>query len=454
MIHNPTYYGAIPDGKTVCTHALQRTIDECSAKGGGQVLLSGGTYVSGTLFLKHDVEIVIDSSAVLRASPDISDYAENVHCNRYVNEKDMDRCFLFAEDAENITITGRGMIDGNAEAFPNKGSIYRPMMLRFLRCKNVVLSGLRLYDAAAWTTAFLDSENIRVTDVDISNEKRYNGDGLDFDGCRNVFVRGCKIKGTDDNLCLQSSGLPMENVHISDCMFTSICAGIRIGLKSIGNIGNVVISNCIFKDIWREGIKIECTEGGRIHDIVVSNLMMENVRRPIFVLLNNRLADIGSSVGLTGMPHIGEAENLFFSNVIVRDTDEMKRTHKRFQNDIMGRPQFAGIRIDANRNHPIRNLSIDGLSYHFIGGVKKEDIPEEYPEVLDLTVEKPACHNGVDFISENYYPDWSRTAFMDIRGVDGLQLSGIRLWLMNPDERPAYLIENCSILKEEVWNRI
>jgi len=72
----------------------------------------------------------------------------------------------------------------------------------------------------------------------------YNGDGLDFDSCRHVWVRGCYIDGTDDNLCLQSSGLPVQDVHISDCAFTSVCVGIRIGLKSIGEISGVVISNC------------------------------------------------------------------------------------------------------------------------------------------------------------------------------------------------------------------
>ena len=99
------------------------------------------------------------------------------------------------------------------------------------------------------------------------------------------------MNGTDDNLCLQASDRehPIENVHISDCQFTSICAGIRIGLKSIGDIHDVVISNCTFRNIWREGIKIESSEGGSITDISISNVVMRNVRRPLFFLLNNRL---------------------------------------------------------------------------------------------------------------------------------------------------------------------
>ena len=100
--------------------------------------------------------------------------------------------------------------------------------------------------------------------MDIRNEKRYNGDGLDFDGCSHVFVSDCSIRGTDDNLCLQA------------------------GLKSIGDISDVVISSCTMKNVWREGIKVECSEGGSITDITVNNLTMKNVSRPIFLLLNNR----------------------------------------------------------------------------------------------------------------------------------------------------------------------
>lgn len=448
-VYDVRAYGAVGDGVTKDTEAMQAAMDACAEAGGGTVAVTGGIFVVGTIFLRSGVTVEIQSSAKMLASPCIDDYAAEVHHNRYRNEPDMDRCLFFGEDATQITIRGGGVIDGNAEAFPNKGSIYRPMMFRFLRCTQIHLEGLRLYDAAAWTTAFLDSSYIWVNGVDIRNEKRYNGDGLDFDGCSHVYVSDCNIRGTDDNLCLQASSKvwPMEDVHIQNCSFSSICAGIRIGLKSIGTIRDVVISNCTMKNVWREGIKIECTEGGTIENILVQNIAMRNVRRPVFVILNNRfLPDgLGSSLELEEMPEIGTMERIRFCGIHAVDEEEMNQVHKRFDQDVMGSPVFAGIRVDAEQGHKIRFLTFCGLHYRFVGGVRKAEIPEHYPEVSDRRV----CQ--LQEVSENYYPDWSRAAFLDLRHVDGLVLEDVVLEAVEPDEREPVIIEGCQVIKNEIY---
>jgi polygalacturonase len=439
-------YGAKGDGVTVDTKAIQKAIDDCYEAGGGYVVLASGTFVSGTIFLKSNVYLQVNPSAMLLANPEISDYPGGTHYNRYTNEEYMDKCFIYAEDAINIGIVGQGEINGSAESFPNEGSIYRPMLIRFLRCKNIRVKGLRLYNSPGWTTAFLDSENIWCEDLDISNDKRLNGDGLDYDGCKNVFISNCKIIGTDDNLCLQASSkdYPMKNVHISNCHFTSLCAGIRIGLKSVGEISNATIHNGTFESVWREGIKIECTEGGSITDIVAQGLIMRNVTRPIFIILNNRLDRIGSSVGLDKMPEIGTLERITLSDIIATDDDEMYNTHYRFNKDIMGCPSFNGIRVDACESDPIRDLTMKNITYTFVGGVNKEDVPEEYPKVWDMRYHHP------EKVSENYYPNWSRTTFMDVRNVERLTLDGLKFHAMKEDTRDSYIIVNCKTFKEDI----
>ncbi|WP_207761063.1 glycoside hydrolase family 28 protein [Bifidobacterium simiarum] len=444
MIIDPRQYGAVVDGVTNDAEAIQKAIDACSANGGGTVHLTGGTFLAGTLVMKSNVVLDVDVSAKLLASPNIGDYSADVHHNRYRNEHDIDRCFIYAEDAHDFALTGRGVIAGNAEAFPNEGSIYRPMMIRMLRCSNVHLENLRLYDAAAWTTAFLDSEYIWVRGVDIRNDKRYNGDGLDFDGCAHVFVSDCYVRGTDDNLCLQASSrdYPVHDVHVTNCEFSGVCAGVRIGLKSIGDIFNVTIANCTFDRVWREGIKIESTEGGAISEIAVSNIVMRNVTRPLFVILNNRFEpdDLGSSIELDHMPAIGRLGNIDIAHLTAVDDEEMTKTHWRFTDDVMGEPKFAGIRFDAADGHPIDGVTLSDIRYTFVGGVKASDIPPaaEYPKVLDRLVDPDGRS------SENYWPDWSRAAFMDLRNVHDLRLDGIRLRTLHDDERPAVLTDGCE----------
>lgn len=446
----PETFGAKADGVSDDTAAVQTAMD-AAATVGGRCLLAGGTYLCGTLYLRNDLTLEIAAKAVLKASPDVSLYPAGTHHNRYRNETELDRCFLFAENTENVTLCGTGAIDGNGGAFGQRGAFHngkgnpRPMLLRMLNCRHVRLRELRLYNAASWTTAFLDSSYIWAEDLDIQNSLNYNGDGLDFDGCHHVWVRGCHIDGTDDNLCLQSSGKPVYAVHISDCSFTSVCAGIRIGLKSIGDISEVVVSNCTMRNIWREGIKLECTEGGSITDILVQNIAMNNVRRPIFTLLNNRFEpdDLGSSVELDHIPSIGKMERLRFTGITAVDDKTMFESQRRFGGDVMGSPAFNAIRFDANENHPIRDVTLDGITYIAAGGVQLSELPEGYPPVRDKLVEPDLPSSG------NYWPDWSRAACVDLRNIKGLAMRDMAFSTLRPDQRPGIIVEGCEMKQQE-----
>ena len=105
----------------------------------------------------------------------------------------------------------------------------------------------------------------------------------------------------------------------------------------------------------------------------------------------------------------------------------------------MGEPKFNGIRVDANKDYPIRDLTLKDIHYTAIGGVALSDIPSEYPIVEDMRFSDKKDTE----VSENYNPTWSRAAFMDIRNVDGLTLGGMYFRSIKADERPSAIIENC-----------
>ncbi len=110
-------FGALNDQSTVNTKSIQRAIDACS-KTGGTVLVADGTYVTGTIYLKSNVHLRIEAGAVLKGSSCLSDYATDTFKHLYKNEKNLDRCLIFAEDAQNISFSGQGVIDGHADIFP------------------------------------------------------------------------------------------------------------------------------------------------------------------------------------------------------------------------------------------------------------------------------------------------------------------------------------------------
>lgn len=117
----------------------------------------------------------------------------------------------------------------------------------------------------------------------------------------------------------------------------------------------------------------------------------------------------------------------------------------------MGEPRFNGIRVDANKNHCIRDISFSHVHYTCYGGVKQSEIPDTYPSVPDI-LQNPAAMDSA-WISENYFPDWSRTACMDARHVEGLRLRDVVFELLHKDERPVYLLDHCGTEREDVTIR-
>jgi polygalacturonase len=442
-------YGAVGDGKVLDTKAIQTAIDTCSKTGGGEVAMRNGTFLSGTIFIKNNVTLKVEASAKLLASGNLEDYAPRgtIEPQRYP-EPQMDHCFIYAENAKNIGICGRGEINGNGGKFPNRNKKYkyeyRPMLIRFFNCQYIQVKDVKLRDPAAWTSAFLDCSDIWVRGVDIEALIKGNGDGLDFDSCQNIVISDCKIVGTDDTICLQNSKPDRicKNVVITNCILKSACACIRFGYMSAGNIKDVVVSNCILYDTFREGIKIQSCEGADIENISFDNIVMRDVGRPIVLHLNRGIV---SPVYYKAQkePEDGGFRNVSFSNIQIVNGLEIEEPilHGHNREIVVRAPWYNGIFINAKDGSYIEDVSIRNLSYRLIGGVKKQQARfEEYPP-MDYAVQcaSPLKYGKIAFYNPAY--------FLYSRNVKGLTLENINIELIKADERPAMVFDEISDLE-------
>jgi hypothetical protein len=419
-------FGVTGDGATLNTAAIQKAIDACTAAGGGEVLVTGGRFVTGTIYLKDNVELHVASGAVLLGSTNIADYATDTHKNIYDGEPHMNRCLIFARGATNIALTGDGMIDGQGEKtyFPNKGdpARNRPMLIRFLECTHLSLRGLILRNPASWTSAWLYCRDIVVDGITIeSRDNVGNGDGLDFDGCENVRVSNCLFDTSDDSICLQASraNRPCRNVVINNCVMQSRWAAIRIGMSSLGDLQDVTVSNCIFHDIRDAGLKIQMCEGGTMKNMLFSNIIMRNVPRPLFMTFNQIRLGVDSPKEL---PPMKALRDMRFSNIRVDNSE------------LAGIP--CGFVLSGVPGHAVENIVFDNISLTLPGGGTAEQAAmRDLPEFADCRPEFYVFGTKVPFAG--FYA----------RYVRGLSLSNVRIDAIKNEARPAVVCENVTELE-------
>ena len=412
-------YGAEADGITLDTKAVQAAIDACTLNGGGKVLIpSGKKVLIGTIYLKDFVTLHIENGAVLLGSANYDDYTTDTHKNMYKNEPHMDRCLIFAKDARSVAIEGYGTIDGNGhrENFA-KG---RPMLIRFLNCRDIHLNDITLINPAAWTSAWLYCDNISVNGINIISRVNNNGDGLDFDGCTNVRVVNSNFDNSDDSICLQASrpDRPCKNITISNCHFSTKWGGMRIGLLSRGNIESIAVTNCTFKDIQDSGLKIQQGEGGEMKNMVFSNLVMENVPRPVFMTFAPQRANVDTPEH--ELEPLKRMHGFTFSNIVV-DNSQLDKNSAFFLTGFPG--------------NYIEDVVIKDVQFTVSGGASMEDA--EKTEVNEYTQE----------ILKGWWPEFSLVGTLPASGIfarhlDGLVVDNFNLTVVDTDLRNPVVLHD------------
>lgn len=308
-------FGAVNNGLILSTKAIQQAIDSCSALGGGQVIFDKGTYLTGAIFLKSNVDLHIDEGVELRGIIDLEEYPE-IDTRVAGIEMRWPSAIINVLDQENVAISGKGIIHAQGryhwERYWKLRTAYTPRGLRWAadydckrvrtilvsNSKQVSLKNLTLKQAGFWTVHLLYSSNVSIDGLIIQNNIDGHGpstDGIDIDSSSDVLVENCDIDCNDDNFCLKAGrdadGLrvnrPTENVIIRNCIARRGSGLFTIGSETSGGIRNVEVHHLVANGTTT-GIRLKSalTRGGKVENIYVHNIEMENVSTPVEVTLN------------------------------------------------------------------------------------------------------------------------------------------------------------------------
>ncbi|MDR6880710.1 glycoside hydrolase family 28 protein [Bacillus sp. 3255] len=293
MIVNIKDYGAVGDGVAKDTASIQQAIDYCAEQGGGTVVVPKGEFLSGTLYLRSYVELHLTPAARIVSSMEEADFilpsgAEALE----LSEGQGSRALVCARHAVHIGVTGLGTIDGRGEQFlePEDGVSdyvlqplggFRPKLIDFEGCTNVVFRDVTLYRASSWGLHMTGCNRVTVDGVKILGQVRGpNNDGIDPDCCKDVHISNCHIETGDDCIVIKTTKYgaerygACENITVTNCTLQSHDSAIKIGTETHADIRNIVVTNCVIRNSNR-GVGIWVRDGATVENMLFSNLLIE-----------------------------------------------------------------------------------------------------------------------------------------------------------------------------------
>lgn len=423
-------YGAIGDGKFNCTAAVQKAVDYCNKNGGGEVIIPKGIFIIGTVHLKSNIHLQLQAGAVLRGSTHLNDY-EPFYAGPPYNQ--IRKGMFFTENAENITISGEGQIDGNGDTFfeLNKakklsaadtkftrqkdkfrdvsegigdGPIVpkeRPyQMFVFSNCRRITIKNVFIKNAPFWCMHFADCDAVHVTGIRLwNNLLAPNADGIDVTSCNNVIIEACDIRSGDDAIAIVGYDHHFEipgfqhlrhssgNIIISNCNLQSYSSGIRIGYLDQNSVSNIHVSNVNITNSTR-GIGIFVRDQGSLENITFSNINIETHLRTGDWWGNGEPIHISAVRGKDSVK-LGQIRHVIFDNIICKGEngmlvygsdesvlEDISFNHVRFELTDSKLNEVAGGNIDLRGSSLEKSLfehDIPGLYAQYVNGLRIND---------------------------------------------------------------------------------
>ena len=429
-IYNICDYGAKGDGKTLNTKAIQAAIDACFKDQGGTVLIPAGNFISGTLELKSNITLHIAAAGKLWGSPKREDYT----AGKGVPPGNGNIDFLYAVNANNISIEGKGTIDGNGLAFFNGkgdntgpgqngvgGNFDRPHLDIFYQCNDLRLFNIFCTASAYHCFRILGCKHVHIDGVRIHNRVNRNNDGFHFNNSEYVHVINCDVQCQDDACALFGSN---KFVTITNSSFSTRWSIFRFGG---GESQNITITNCLIYETYGCPIKISAGRAS-IENFSFSNIIMRNVTGPIGIGFSG--PGNNNNNESAGTPYI---RNISFNNihatVVAQPVDHPDIA---FGVSVREGEKNSCITLNAMGDYFLENISFTDIHIKYAGGgtaaqAGKRDVPKiaaEYFGVWDPAPGGPPAYA------------------LYARNVKGLSLHNVRFEYEKPDARPAIIFDN------------
>ncbi len=437
--------GAKGDGQTDNTLIIQKAIDEASASGNGKVIVPAGTFLTGVIHIKSNVEINLAENAVWLGSAKRIDYGP----------KDASP-LLIAKGEHNFSITGKGTIHGNGKelikdlyAMLNAGTLEdtewktynpwhqmrpeernRPKIILFQNCDSIKVTGITIKNGLMWVQDYRSCTNVTIDSIKVRSTTFLNNDGIDITDSKNVRITNCDIDACDDGICLKSSlrNEGCENVYVANCRVRSSASALKLGTASLGGFRNITIRDITVYDTYRSAIAIEAVDGGILEDVDVQDITANNTGNAIFIRLGHRNKD----------EEISQLRRVHISNVKVEipatkpdkgypeEGPQVDFAHNVFPSSVSGIP-----------GHPVEDVTLENIEVIYEGGGRSQ-IANSPIESLSKIPEQIAEYPEFSMFGE--LPAW---AFY-VRHVDGLKMKNISVKAKNKDYRPACVFDDVA----------
>ena len=292
-------YGAIADGVSVNTEAIQSAIDDCARQGGGTVLIEGGVFVTGTLFMRSFVELRVEANATLKASGCCEDFPDFAcpEWNVKAAPRETAKCLVYFGFVESASLTGMGKIDCNGSSYCEpvyengtfkgyaRNTSQSPARMVFVMgCTNIKIEDITMLEmAGGWGYWINNSQYVTLHKAKLYCNPHYpNADGIHINCSSDILVDSCIVHSGDDSIIIRANTNTLkerracERVIVKGCVLSSKCQAVRIAWRNDGVIRNCSLSNLVITDS-RHGIVIALPNRSSPTDIGDNPTVVENI---------------------------------------------------------------------------------------------------------------------------------------------------------------------------------